>query len=70
MFSCELQYMNTPVLANQQKLIFFSSVQTLDAVERNYQERWLIETDGERGGKERGGEREKESKRVCTVNIT
>ena len=32
MFSYGLVHMDTPVLANQQKLTFISSVQTLDAI--------------------------------------
>ena len=39
--------MDTLVLANQQKIINFSSVQTLDAVWTTYQERWSIGVDSE-----------------------
>ena len=34
--------MDTPVLSIQLKLIFISSVWTLDAVEKTYQEQWRI----------------------------
>ena len=34
--------------ADQQGLIYISSVQTLDAVKITYQERWMTGTDGER----------------------
>ena len=41
-----LLHMDTPVLANQQKLAFISSVRTLDAI-LTHQERWPVGTDGE-----------------------
>ena len=44
--------MDTPVLTDQQKLIFISSVQTLDAVERTYQKWWLIGTNDKKESKE------------------
>ena len=44
--------MDTPVLADQQKLTFISSVQTLNAVLQIYQEQWTIGMDFERGSKE------------------
>ena len=40
--------MDTPVLADKQKLTFISSVQTLGAVWRIYEVQWLIGTDGKR----------------------
>ena len=40
--------MDTPALADQQKLTFISSVWTLDAIERNCLERRLIGMDGEK----------------------
>ena len=38
----------SPELADQQRLIFFNSVQTLDAIWRIYQERWMIEKDNKK----------------------
>ena len=38
--------MDTTVLANQQKLLFINSVQTLDAIKRIYQGQWQIGKDG------------------------
>ena len=52
MFSHEVLQMDTLVLANKQKLIFISFVQTLDAILRTYQELWLIGMDGERMSRE------------------
>ena len=40
--------MDTPVLADLQQLVFISSVRTLCAVLKIFQERWPIETVGER----------------------
>ena len=47
-----LLHKDTPVLANQQKLTFISSVQTLDAVEKTCQARWQTEMDSEKESKE------------------
>ena len=44
--------MDTPEKAEQQKLAFISSAQTLDAVWRNYQEGWLRGTDDKRESRE------------------
>ena len=43
----ELQHMDTKALTDQQKLTCISSVRTLDAVKRTYQERWTIGMDSE-----------------------
>ena len=48
MFSYGLQYMDTPVCTDQQKLTFISSVQTLGAIWKNYHMQGLIETGGKR----------------------
>ena len=40
--------MDAPLLSDQQNLTFISSMQTLDAVWRTYQEQWLRGTDGKR----------------------
>ena len=50
--SCELLHMDTPVLASQQKLIFISSVQTLNADWRTCQKWWMIGIDGEKESRE------------------
>ena len=52
MFSHGFLHMDTPVLTKQQRLIYISSVQTLDAVKRTYQERWQIGMDVERVSRE------------------
>ena len=44
--------MDTPVLVDQQKITFISSVWTLDAVKRTYQEQWPIEIDGKSDSRE------------------
>ena len=40
--------MDVPVLADQLKLAYISSVQILDMVLKTYQEEWIIGIDGER----------------------
>ena len=47
-----LLHMDTPVIADQQKLTFIGSVQTLDAFEMTSQEQLLIGMDGKRVSKE------------------
>ena len=44
MFFYGRQHMDVPVLADQQELIYVSSVQTQDVIWKTYQERWMIET--------------------------
>ena len=51
--------MAMPVLADQQELIYISSVRTLDVVLKTGQDQWMIRTGGERK-RERGRERERE----------
>ena len=51
MFFCGLLHMDTPVLADQQKLIFVISVQILDAVWRTCQDQKMIGMDGTRDAK-------------------
>ena len=58
--------MDVPVLDDQQRLIYFSSVRTLDVVWKTCRERWLIGTERE---KERERERERE-REICTVSET
>ena len=48
MFSYGLLYKDVLVLADQQGLTEISSVQTLDTVERTYQEQWMIGMSGKR----------------------
>ena len=48
MFSYRLQHMDTPVLADQQKLTFISSVWTLDALLSTFQWQWSIGMGGKR----------------------
>ena len=43
---CGLLHMNTPMLADQLRPMFISSVLILDAVWKTCQERWMIETNG------------------------
>ena len=50
-----------PGLADQQELIFFSSVRTLNVVWRTYREQWIIGMDG---GRERERHRERERARA------
>ena len=40
--------MDVPVLANQQELIYTTSVRTQDVVWKTYWEQWMIGTNGER----------------------
>ena len=40
--------MDTPVLADQQGLTYISSVRTLDATWKTFQEHWTIGTNGEK----------------------
>ena len=40
---CGLLHIDTPILADHQKLTYINSVQTLDAVKRTGQVQWLIE---------------------------
>ena len=51
MFSYGLLHMDTPVLAIQQRFIYFSFVWTIDTVKRTWQEQWTMGTDdkGETG---------------------
>ena len=42
-------HMDMPVLAEQQELIYISSVQTQDVVWKTCRVRWMVGTDGERG---------------------
>ena len=42
------RYMDVPVLANQQEIIYISSVWTQDVFWKTYRERWTIETNGEK----------------------
>ena len=42
--------MDTPVLADQHKFTFISSMGTLEAVLKIYQEQWLIGMDGKSQG--------------------
>ena len=51
-FSCRLLTRKTSMLANQQKLTFISSMQTLGAIYKTYQEWWPIGADGERESRE------------------
>ena len=44
--------MDAPVLADQQKLTFISTVQTLNAIKTTYQVQKLIGTDSERKSRE------------------
>ena len=44
MFYNGLFHMDTPVLADHQKLTYISSVLTWDAVQRTCQEQWMIGT--------------------------
>ena len=39
---------DVPVLANQQELIYISSVWTQDIIWKTCQEKWMIRTDGEK----------------------
>ena len=41
------QYMDVPVLADQQELIYISCVRTQDVVWKTSQERWMTGTNGE-----------------------
>ena len=47
-FSDGLLHVDVPVLDDQQALIYFSSVWTLNKDWRTYRERWMIGTDGKR----------------------
>ena len=47
-FSYGLLYMDTPVLADQQRLTYISSVQTVDAAKRTFLEWWIIGIDSKR----------------------
>ena len=39
------------MLANQQRLTYISSMQTLNVVERTWQEKWMMRMDGEKESK-------------------
>ena len=54
MFSNGPLYMDVPVLAKQQELIYVSSVQTQDAIWKICREWWLIGIDGEREREHQG----------------
>ena len=41
-FYYELLHMDTPVLADQQSLIYISTLQIFDAVKKTFQEQWSI----------------------------
>ena len=47
-FFYRLLHMDIPVLIDQQRFIYISSVRRVDAVQKTNQERWMIGTDGER----------------------
>ena len=59
-FSNGFLQIDPPVLLDQQRLIYISSMQTLDVIEQTCQEWYLIGTDGM---KEREREREREKER-------
>ena len=52
MFCYGFLHMDTPVLADQQKVIFTISVVTLDAVKRTCQKQWLTVGDSKKESKE------------------
>ena len=52
MFSYGFLHTDTPVLADQQRLIYISFVPTLDAVSRTYKEQWPIRSNGEKESRE------------------
>ena len=58
--------MDVPVLADQQEVIYISSVQTQDLIWKTYWERWMIVTEEER---ERERERESQDNSRCQFDL-
>ena len=61
--------MDTLVWAELQRLICSSSVRTLNAIWMTYQERWTIETDGERERESQGTSCYQLDLMIINVNI-
>ena len=49
LMSYRLPHLATPVLADQQRLTYINSVQTLDTVKKIYYVQWTVGTDGKKG---------------------